>query len=245
MQSGCFHVLMCAEIVWTKLIFIHRGEDICFQSFHIFIRVAKILFILIFLVDCSLGVVSELIPWGEAFKYLGVLFMRHQLADWCSINKNGVVKDCSGEQGHEPEGGPLDLPDELHYMAKSLRAPDHHTYIFSDILTVWPHFSGYNCHSSGKVFYKILECVSGNLCSYIQKSISWGQAPMLDEKAWLTISTLIPAKGVKWGWGQGSCRPIKFFHTKVGKPFLYWPGCVQRDKGPSPNCCHKVGNNTV
>lgn len=143
MQSGCFHVLMCAEIVckmkvvWTKLIFIHRGEDICFQSFHIFIRVAKILFILIFLVDCSLGVVSELIPWGEAFKYLGVLFMRHQLADWCSINKNGVVKDCSGEQGHEPEGGPLDLPDELHYGQKSEGTWPSHLYIFwhSDSLT--------------------------------------------------------------------------------------------------------------
>jgi hypothetical protein len=44
------------------------------------------------------------------------------------------------------------------------------------------------------------------------------------------------------------CRPVKFFHTNLDKPFLYEPRFVHRGivmlnrKGPSPNCCHKVGS---
>ena len=44
------------------------------------------------------------------------------------------------------------------------------------------------------------------------------------------------------------CRPVEFFHTELNKPFLYGPrfghgalSCWNR-KGPSPNCCHKIGS---
>lgn len=56
---------------------------------------------------------------------------------------------------------------------------------------------------------------------------------MLGDQVLLTVgdSVLIPKvlEGVK------AYRPVKFFHTKLEKPFLYGPG-------PFPNCCNKVGS---
>ena len=43
------------------------------------------------------------------------------------------------------------------------------------------------------------------------------------------------------------CRPVKFFHTDLDKPFLYGPCFVHRgivmlkQKKAFSNCCHKVG----
>ena len=44
------------------------------------------------------------------------------------------------------------------------------------------------------------------------------------------------------------CRPVKFFHTDLDKPFLYGPcfahmGIVMlKQERAFPNCCHKVGS---
>ena len=41
------------------------------------------------------------------------------------------------------------------------------------------------------------------------------------------------------------CRPVKFFHADLDKPFLYRSCFVHRGivrKGPSPNCYHKFGS---
>ena len=44
------------------------------------------------------------------------------------------------------------------------------------------------------------------------------------------------------------CRPVKFFHTALDKPFLYGPRFVRggivmlKLEKASANCCHKVGS---
>lgn len=70
----------------------------------------------------------------------------------------------------------------------------------------------------------------------------WYRALMLDLKAWLV--TDVSVQDVQWSWGQGS---VLFLHTKLAKLCLYGPclehgglSCWNR-KGPSTNCCHKVG----
>jgi hypothetical protein len=37
------------------------------------------------------------------------------------------------------------------------------------------------------------------------------------------------------------CRPVKFFHTDLDKPFLYGP-CFVHASIVMSNCCHKVGS---
>ena len=66
----------------------------------------------------------------------------------------------------------------------------------------WPpaHSGYHSLHSSGKSFHKILEW---NLQPF---GHLWGQALMLDERAWLAIVIPIHPKGVQWGCSQGSVQ---------------------------------------
>ena len=44
------------------------------------------------------------------------------------------------------------------------------------------------------------------------------------------------------------CRPVKFFHTDLDKPFLHGPHFVHgeivmlKEERAFPNCCHNVGS---
>lgn len=62
-------------------------------------------------------------------------------------------------------------------------------------------------HSSGKAFYKILECIYADFWLFIHNV--WGQALMLNKKAWLTINIPICPKGV-WVEVRALCRLLKF-----------------------------------
>lgn len=87
--------------------------------------------------------------------------------------------------------------------------------IVFDILTFWPHFSSHSsCLSSRHAFYKIL-CVSGNCAQSSKRPITRSGTDAGREG--LAISTLIPAKGVKWGWGQGSVQanPVPLYQTHL------------------------------
>ncbi len=50
---------------------------------------------------------------------------------------------------------------------------------------------------------------------------------MFGDKSWLAVHVQVQPKDVGWGLGQGSVQ-TSFFHTKLGKPYLYWPGFVHR-----------------
>lgn len=46
---------------------------------------------------------------------------------------------------------------------------------------------------------------------------------MLGDEAWLAVCVPVHPRGVGLGRGQGS---VKFFHTKLGKLFLYGDGDI-------------------
>lgn len=80
-----------------------------------------------------------------------------------------------------------------------------------------PLFSYNIFHSSRKGFCRNFACSSSCL---------WGQALMLDEKAWLAVFFLDHPKGAWWVEVRALCGPLKFFHTKLIQPYLYRPWFV-------------------
>ena len=79
-------------------------------------------------------------------------------------------------------------------------------------------------------------------------SILWDRALMLGDSAWLVVCVPIHPKGVWWGWGQGSVQASQVLTHRSRQNISIRTSlctgalsCWNR-KGPSPNCCHKVGS---
>ena len=58
---------------------------------------------------------------------------------------------------------------------------------------------------------------------------------MLGDEIWLAVSVPIHPKGVDGVEVRALCRPVKFFHTDLAKPFLALRFPFTGTKGPSPN----------
>lgn len=149
--------------------------------------------------------------WSHFFKLDFILGVWSQLPIF--VCNYSVVKDCSDEQGHWVWTYSLWFARaSILYSQKSAGTPWY-------FLTFW-HFDPALAVTAavtplGMLFTRV--CVSVGIVLIHPKEQSQGQALMLDEKAWLAISTLIPAKGVKWGWGQGSvhANPVPLHQTHL------------------------------
>lgn len=124
------------------------------------------------------------------------------------------------------------ITKNLHYKAKSRGAPDRHLYVHvgrfilkpQPIIWSWTLLWGQNnCHSTGKDFHKILDCVG--ICAHSSK-IAFVQHRHFNSSQ----------------RSSNGCRPTEFLYTKLIYPFPDGAQSRLTSGEPFQNCCHKVGS---
>lgn len=134
---------------------------------------------------------------------------------------------------------------QLHYVAKSLWIPDHHTSM--SLLNMLFQNCGlqYGCgtpfavipSSSGKPFHTVYVGISAH---YAKRTfLRSGAYSMLDKKIWFAFAISIHAKMFSMARVRAQCRPQKSLYTIFVKPCLYraflvasiWHSHARMEKG--------------